>query len=112
VGIVDADVVDRSNLQRQVLYTTDRVGMPNTASAALAIHALNPDVQVRVDPERLTVDNVMALFRDHEVIVDGSDTFPTRSLVNDAAVLVGKPVVHGSIFQCEGQARHCQLIVG
>jgi molybdopterin/thiamine biosynthesis adenylyltransferase/rhodanese-related sulfurtransferase len=104
VGIVDADVVDRSNLQRQVLHTTDRVGMPKTASAALAIHALNPDVQVRVDPERLTVDNVKALFQDYEVIVDGSDNFPTRYLVNDAAVLVGKPVVHGSIFQFEGQA--------
>jgi sulfur-carrier protein adenylyltransferase/sulfurtransferase len=103
VGIVDADVVDRSNLQRQVLHTTDRVGMPKTASAALAIHALNPDVQVRVYPERLTVDNVMALFRDYDVIVDGSDNFPTRYLVNDAAVLVGKPVVHGSIFQFEGQ---------
>jgi adenylyltransferase/sulfurtransferase len=104
LGIVDADVVDRSNLQRQVLHTTDRVGMLKTASAALAIQALNPDVQVRVYPERLTVDNVMALFQDYDVIVDGSDNFPTRYLVNDAAVLVGKPVVHGSIFQFEGQA--------
>jgi sulfur-carrier protein adenylyltransferase/sulfurtransferase len=103
LGIVDADVVERSNLQRQVLHTTDRVGMPKTASAALALHALNPDVQVRVYPERLTVDNVMALFQDYDVIVDGSDNFPTRYLVNDAAVLVGKPVVHGSIFQFEGQ---------
>jgi molybdopterin/thiamine biosynthesis adenylyltransferase len=103
VGIVDADVVERSNLQRQVLHTTDRVGMPKTASAALALQALNPDVQVRVYPERLTADNVMALFQDYEVIVDGSDNFPTRYLVNDAAVLVGKPVVHGSIFQFEGQ---------
>jgi molybdopterin/thiamine biosynthesis adenylyltransferase/rhodanese-related sulfurtransferase len=103
LGIVDADVVDRSNLQRQVLHTTDRVGMPKTASAALAIHALNPDVQVRVYPERLTVDNVLDLFRDYDIIVDGSDNFPTRYLVNDAAVLVGKPVVHGSIFQFEGQ---------
>ncbi len=104
LGIVDADVVDRSNLQRQVLHTTDRVGMLKTASAALAIQALNPEVQVRAYPERLTVDNVMALFRDYDVIVDGSDNFPTRYLVNDAAVLVGKPVVHGSIFQFEGQA--------
>ena len=104
LGIVDADVVDRSNLQRQVLHTTDRVGMPKTASAALAIHALNPDVQVREYAERLTADNVMDLFRDYDVIVDGSDNFPTRYLVNDAAVLVGKPVVHGSIFQFEGQA--------
>jgi molybdopterin/thiamine biosynthesis adenylyltransferase/rhodanese-related sulfurtransferase len=104
LGIVDADVVDRSNLQRQVLHTTDRVGMRKTESAAMAIHALNPEVQVRAYPERLTVDNVMALFRDYDVIVDGSDNFPTRYLVNDAAVLVGKPVVHGSIFQFEGQA--------
>jgi adenylyltransferase/sulfurtransferase len=104
LGIVDADVVDRSNLQRQVLHTTDRVGMPKTASAALAIHALNPDVQVREYAVRLTADNVMDLFRDYDVIVDGSDNFPTRYLVNDAAVLVGKPVVHGSIFQFEGQA--------
>src|SRR5262249_21873811 len=103
VGIVDADVVDRSNLQRQVLHTTDRVGMPKTASAALALHALNPDVQVRAYPERLTVDNVLALFRDYDVIVDGSDNFPTRSLESDAAELSGKPVVHGSIFPFEGQ---------
>jgi molybdopterin/thiamine biosynthesis adenylyltransferase/rhodanese-related sulfurtransferase len=103
LGIVDADVVDRSNLQRQVLHTTDRVGMRKTESAAMTIHALNPDVQVHAYPERLTVDNVMALFQDYDVIVDGSDNFPTRYLVNDAAVLVGKPVVHGSIFQFEGQ---------
>lgn len=103
LGIVDADVVDRSNLQRQVLHTTDRVGMRKTESAAMTIHALNPDVQVHAYPERLTEDNVMALFQDYDVIVDGSDNFPTRYLVNDAAVLVGKPVVHGSIFQFEGQ---------
>jgi molybdopterin/thiamine biosynthesis adenylyltransferase/rhodanese-related sulfurtransferase len=103
LGIVDADVVDRSNLQRQVLHTTDRVGMRKTESATMTIHALNPDVQVRGYPERLTVDNAMALFQDYDVIVDGSDNFPTRYLVNDAAVLVGKPVVHGSIFQFEGQ---------
>jgi sulfur-carrier protein adenylyltransferase/sulfurtransferase len=103
LGIVDADVVDRSNLQRQVLHTTDRVGMRKTESAAMTIHALNPDVQVHAYPERLTVDNVMTLFQDYDVIVDGSDNFPTRYLVNDAAVLVGKPVVHGSIFQFEGQ---------
>jgi len=103
LGIVDADVVDRSNLQRQVLHTTDRVGMRKTESAVMTIHALNPDVQVHAYPERLTVDNVMALFQDYDVIVDGSDNFPTRYLVNDGAVLVGKPVVHGSIFQFEGQ---------
>ncbi|GIX48198.1 MAG: molybdopterin biosynthesis protein MoeB [Candidatus Tectimicrobiota bacterium] len=104
LGIVDADAVEISNLQRQVLHTTDRVGMPKTESARIAINALNPDVQVRQYPERLTADNVMAIFQDYDIIVDGCDNFPTRYLVNDAAVLLGKPVVHGSIFQFEGQA--------
>ena len=79
LGIVDADVVDRSNLQRQVLHTTDRVGMRKTESAVMTIHALNPDVQAHAYPERLTVDNVMTLFQDYDVIVDGSDNFPTRT---------------------------------
>jgi molybdopterin/thiamine biosynthesis adenylyltransferase/rhodanese-related sulfurtransferase len=104
LGIVDADVVDLSNLQRQVLHTTDRVGVPKTESAKLTINNLNPDVQVRTHTERLTVDNAMSLFQDYDIIVDGCDNFPTRYLVNDAAVFVGKPVVHGSIFQFEGQA--------
>ena len=104
LGIVDADVVDLSNLQRQVLHTTDRVGMPKPESAKLTINQLNPDVQVQVHTERLTVDNATRLFQDYDVIVDGCDHFPTRYLVNDAAVFVGKPVVHGSIFQFEGQA--------
>jgi molybdopterin/thiamine biosynthesis adenylyltransferase len=104
LGIVDADVVDLSNLQRQVLHATDRVGTLKTESARMTINALNPDVQVRTYNERLTTDNVMDIFRDYDIIVDGCDNFPTRYLVNDAAVLVGKPVVHGSIFQFEGQA--------
>jgi molybdopterin/thiamine biosynthesis adenylyltransferase len=104
LGIVDADVVDLSNLQRQVLHTTDRIGTPKIESARIAINALNPDVQVRAYNERLTADNVMEIFRDYDIIVDGCDNFPTRYLVNDAAVLSGKPVVHGSIFQFEGQA--------
>jgi molybdopterin/thiamine biosynthesis adenylyltransferase/rhodanese-related sulfurtransferase len=104
LGVVDADVVDLSNLQRQILHTTDRVGIPKTESAQLTINALNPDVQVRVYNERLTTENVMDIFRDYDIIVDGCDNFPTRYLVNDAAVLLGKPVVHGSIFQFEGQA--------
>jgi molybdopterin/thiamine biosynthesis adenylyltransferase len=73
-------------------------------SAKQTINALNPDVQVRVHNERLTVDNVMAIFQDYDIIVDGCDNFPTRYLVNDAAFFAGKPVVHGSIFQFEGQA--------
>jgi molybdopterin/thiamine biosynthesis adenylyltransferase len=104
LGMVDADVVDLSNLQRQVLHSTDRIGVPKTESAKLTINALNPDVQVRAYNERLTTDNVLDLFRDYDLIVDGCDNFPTRYLVNDAAVLSGKTVVHGSIFQFEGQA--------
>ena len=104
LGIVDADVVDLSNLQRQVLHTTDRIGVPKIESAKMTINALNPEVQVRAYNERLSTDNVMDIFRDYDIIVDGCDNFPTRYLVNDAAVLLGKPVVHGSIFQFEGQA--------
>jgi molybdopterin/thiamine biosynthesis adenylyltransferase/rhodanese-related sulfurtransferase len=104
LGMVDADVVDLSNLQRQILHSTDRIGVPKTESAKLTINALNPDVQVRAYNERLTTDNVLDLFRDYDLIVDGCDNFPTRYLVNDAAVLSGKTVVHGSIFQFEGQA--------
>src|SRR5262244_2244580 len=104
LGIVDADVVDRSNLQRQVLHSTNRIGVPKTESAKQTINELNPDVQVRLHNERLTVDNVMAIFQDYDIIVDGCDNFPTRYLVNDAAFFAGKPVVHGSIFQFEGQA--------
>jgi molybdopterin/thiamine biosynthesis adenylyltransferase len=104
LGLVDADVVDLSNLQRQILHSTDRIGVPKAESAKQTINALNPDVQVRIYNERLTTDNVMDIFRDYDIIVDGCDNFPTRYLVNDAAVLAGKPVVHGSIFQFDGQA--------
>jgi sulfur-carrier protein adenylyltransferase/sulfurtransferase len=104
LGLVDADVVDLSNLQRQILHTNDRVGVPKTESAKLTLTGLNPDVNVQAINERLTVDNVMDIFSDYDIIVDGCDNFPTRYLVNDAAVLLGKPVVHGSIFQFEGQA--------
>lgn len=104
LGLVDADVVDLSNLQRQVLHTTDRIGVAKTESARIALNSLNPDVQIRQHNEWLTVHNVMDIFRDYDIIVDGCDNFPTRYLVNDAAVFSGKPVVHGSIFQFEGQA--------
>jgi adenylyltransferase/sulfurtransferase len=104
LGLVDADVVDLSNLQRQILHSTDRIGVPKAESAKQTINALNPDVQVRIYNEPLTTDNVMDIFRDYDIIVDGCDNFPTRYLVNDAAVLAGKPVVHGSIFQFDGQA--------
>lgn len=104
LGLVDADVVDLSNLQRQILHANDRVGMPKTESGKIAINALNPDVRVQTYNERLTTDNVLDIFSGYDIIVDGCDNFPTRYLVNDAAVMARKPVVHGSIFQFEGQA--------
>jgi molybdopterin/thiamine biosynthesis adenylyltransferase/rhodanese-related sulfurtransferase len=103
VGIVDADVVDASNLQRQIIHATSRIGTPKVASAAKSIAELNPDVKVVPYEERMTSANVERLFADYEVILDGTDNFPTRYLVNDASVWMGKPVVHGSIFRFDGQ---------
>jgi sulfur-carrier protein adenylyltransferase/sulfurtransferase len=103
LGIVDLDTVDASNLQRQIIHATSRVGTPKVESAAKAIADLNPDVKVVGYRERLTSENVDRLFADYEVIVDGTDNFPTRYLVNDASVFLGKPVVHGSIFRFDGQ---------
>jgi molybdopterin/thiamine biosynthesis adenylyltransferase len=102
LGIIDGDVVDLSNLQRQILHRTSDVGRPKVESARDTIHALNPDVTVIPYAERLTVDNVERLLKDYDVVVDGSDNFATRYLVNDACYLAGKPNVHGSIFQFEG----------
>ncbi len=104
LGLVDADVVDASNLQRQIIHATSRVGTPKVESAAKTIAELNPDVKVVGHRERLTSANVERLFADYEIIVDGTDNFPTRYLVNDASVWMGKPVVHGSIFRFDGQA--------
>ncbi len=104
LGIIDNDVVDLSNLQRQILHTNDRVGMPKTESAKLTIQALNPDVRVIPYQEKLTSQNIMEIIKDYDIVVDGCDNFPTRYLVNDACVLAKKPNVHGSIFQFEGQA--------
>jgi len=104
IGLVDNDTVDMSNLQRQILHTNDRVGMPKTESARLTLQALNPDVRVIEHRMRVDSSNVMELFRDYDIIVDGCDNFPTRYLVNDACVMLGKTNVHGSIFQFEGQA--------
>jgi adenylyltransferase/sulfurtransferase len=103
LGIVDADVVDLSNLQRQILHTTDRVGRPKTESAREAITALNPDVEVIAHDVWLSSQTILDVIRDYDVIVNGADNFPTRYLVNDAAVLLGKPVVDGSIFRFDGQ---------
>ncbi len=104
LGLVDLDTVDASNLQRQVLHATSRLGMPKVESAAKLLSDLNPDVKVVGHRERLTSENVERLFADYEIIVDGTDNFPTRYLVNDASVFLGKPVVHGSIFRFDGQA--------
>lgn len=104
LGIVDSDVVELSNLQRQILHTTHRVGRPKAESAKETLNALNPDVEVITYAGRLTRENVFERIEGYDIVVDGSDNFPTRYLVNDACVLAGKPVAHGSIFQFEGQA--------
>jgi molybdopterin/thiamine biosynthesis adenylyltransferase/rhodanese-related sulfurtransferase len=103
LGVVDADTVDASNLQRQIIHATSRLGMPKIESAEKVIKDLNPDVKVVGYKERLDSSNVDRLFTDYDVIVDGTDNFPTRYLVNDASVFLGKPVVHGSIFRFDGQ---------
>ncbi|GIW41320.1 MAG: molybdopterin biosynthesis protein MoeB [Candidatus Binatia bacterium] len=104
LGIVDHDLVDRSNLQRQILHSEDRIGMPKVESAKRTLEALNPDVRVVPYRERLTSQNILSILADYDIVVDGCDNFPTRYLVNDACVMTGKPNVHGSIFQFEGQA--------
>ena len=103
IGIVDDDVVDLSNLQRQVIHSTDRLGVPKTDSAAEAIRALNPDVEVVGYPTRLDASNIMEIIEGWDVIVDGVDNFPTRYLLNDASVRLGIPVVSAAILGFEGQ---------
>ncbi|MBI2969925.1 MAG: molybdopterin-synthase adenylyltransferase MoeB [Gammaproteobacteria bacterium] len=103
LGLVDHDVVDRSNLQRQILHTDDRVGASKVESGADALRALNPDIAVRKHEARLDSSNVEGIFSGYDIIVDGSDNFATRYLVNDACVKLGLPNVHGSIFRFEGQ---------
>jgi sulfur-carrier protein adenylyltransferase/sulfurtransferase len=104
IGLVDDDVVDASNLQRQIIHTTDRVGMPKGESAKIAIEALNPDVTVNVHPFRVDKSNVLDLIADYDVIIDGADNFPTRYLMNDAALMSRTPLVHASILRFEGHA--------
>jgi len=103
LGIVDTDTVDASNLQRQILHNTERIGRLKTESARETITALNPDVHVVEHRVRLSAENVLDIIADYDVIVDGADNFPTRYVLNDASVILGKPVVHGSIFRFEGQ---------
>src|SRR4029079_2920524 len=103
IGIVDFDVVDLSNLQRQIIHTTDRVGERKVESARIAINALNPDINVVLHEEMLVASNVERLIAGYDVILDGTDTFETRYILNDAAVAAGIPVVHASVFRFEGQ---------
>ncbi len=102
IGLVDFDVVDMSNLQRQIIHTTDRVGMLKTESAQKAINALNPGVKVIRHDVRLTSENVMDIVKDYDVVVNCGDNFPTRYLINDACVFSKKPLVDGAIFRFEG----------
>ena len=103
IGIADGDVVDHSNLQRQILHSTKDVDKSKSLSAKETLEALNPDIKVVPYQERLTSKNIMDIIKDYDVIVDGSDNFPTRYLTNDACVLLNKPLSHGSIFRFEGQ---------
>jgi sulfur-carrier protein adenylyltransferase/sulfurtransferase len=104
IGIVDFDVVDESNLQRQIIHGTSDLGRPKLQSAREKIEDINPNVNVETFGEPLSSENALEIFEDFDVIVDGTDNFPTRYLVNDASVLTGKPNVYGSIFRFEGQA--------
>jgi molybdopterin/thiamine biosynthesis adenylyltransferase/rhodanese-related sulfurtransferase len=104
LGLVDFDVVDFSNLQRQVTFSTGDVGKHKTEAAKARLSALNPTIEIETFETRLSSENALDLFRDFDIIVDGTDNFPTRFLVNDASFLLGKPNVYGSIFRFEGQA--------
>jgi adenylyltransferase/sulfurtransferase len=104
IGLVDFDAVDFTNLQRQVLYTTEDVGRPKLEVAKERLQAMNPHIQIRTYETRLTRDNALDILADYDIVVDGTDNFATRYLVNDACVLLGKPNVYGSIFRFEGQA--------
>src|SRR6266508_3829501 len=112
LGIVDSDVVDATNLQRQILHSTDRIGEPKTDSAKRTLEALNPDVKVIGYQERLTSENIDRILPQYDVVVDGADNFPTRYLLNDASVKWRKPVVHGSIYRFEGQVTVFQPFPG
>jgi len=103
LGIIDFDVVDISNLHRQILHATKDIGRPKTISAAETIRAINPDVRMMTHQEKLTSENALEVFSQYDVIVDGSDNFPAKYLANDACVLLRKPLVFGAVFQFDGQ---------
>lgn len=102
LGLVDGDFVDMSNLHRQIIHRTEDVGRPKVESARDTIRGINPDVKVQLYPERLTVENALEIMREYDVVIDGTDNFQTRYLVNDACILANKPQVHGSILQFQG----------
>jgi len=104
LGIIDSDRVDLTNLQRQILHGVADVGRPKTESAKEAIHRINPDVKVVTYQERLTPQNALEIFQAYDLIIDGSDNFPTKYLVNDASFITEKPYIYGGVFQFEGQA--------
>src|SRR5258708_2628098 len=104
LGLVDFDVVDASNLQRQIIHFTADVGRPKLESAEEKLRAINPHITIRKFETRLTSANALQIIRDFDIVADGTDNFPTRYLINDACVLSGKPNVYGSIFRFEGQA--------
>lgn len=104
LGIVDSDIVELNNLQRQILHSTPNVGKPKVDSAKERINAINTDVEVVPYKIRLTSENILEIIRDYDIIVDGSDNFPTRYLVNDACVFSKKPLSHAGIFRFDGQA--------
>jgi sulfur-carrier protein adenylyltransferase/sulfurtransferase len=103
IGVVDFDVVDKTNLQRQILFSSQDVGRPKIEAAAQRLRGLNPDIGIDTFETKLTSENALDIFRDYDIVVDGTDNFPTRYLVNDASVLLKKPNVYGSIFRFEGQ---------
>ncbi|MEW6409607.1 MAG: ThiF family adenylyltransferase, partial [Nitrospirota bacterium] len=103
LGIVDTDTIELSNLQRQIAHSTERVGMSKAESAKETFQGLNPDVNIFIYKERLNSNNIMNIIKEYDIIIDGSDNFPTRYLVNDACVMMGKPLVSGAILRFEGQ---------
>lgn len=103
LGLTDGDVVDLSNLQRQILHTTDRIGVPKVESGGQLLSALNPDITINLYPEHVSVSNILSLIQGYDIILDGSDNFSTRFLVNDACFFAKKTLISGSIFRFEGQ---------
>jgi len=104
IGIIDNDKVALHNLHRQVLYTVNDIGLPKAEQAARSLRQLNPDIDIRAFNERLTVHNAIGLFREYDIIIDGTDNFSSRYMINDACVLTGKPLIYGAVSKFEGQA--------